>query len=54
MSIDTNVTAVAVVALTIFAHAWNSRIQASPRVLSIIGWVVNILAALALLSCWIR
>lgn len=54
MHIDTTVAGACVVALAIFAHAWHGRITANPRVLSVIGWVINILAALALLGCWLH
>ena len=54
MEIDTHVTGSAVVALAIVAHAWQSRIQAPPQVLSIIGWIINLLVMVALLACWIR
>lgn len=54
MHFDNSVTVTVIVALVIYAHAWHGRILGPPRVLSAIGWVVNILAALALLSCWWR
>lgn len=53
MSIDLQTTAAAVVALVIFAHGWNGRITGSPILLSVIGWVVNILAILALIAVWV-
>ena len=40
--------------LVILAHAWVSRLQGPPKVLSIIGWVLNILVILALLALWWR
>lgn len=46
--------AAAIVALAIFAHAWSGRIIAPPAVLSVIGWIVNVLAMIALLSMWVR
>ncbi len=54
MTIDNNVTAIVIVALAIFAHAWHGRILGNPRVLSAIGWIVNILTAIVLLLCWVR
>lgn len=54
MHIDTTVAGACIVALTIYAHAWHGRMQGSVRLLSAIGWVVNILAALALAACWLR
>lgn len=54
MAIDSNVTVLVIVALAIYAQAWHGRMLGSPRVLSAIGWVVNILTALVLLHCWIR
>lgn len=54
MHIDTTVTGSCIVALAIFAHAWQGRILGKPRVLSVLGWVINILCALALLMCWLR
>lgn len=44
----------AVLALVILAHAWSARIVAPPIVLSVMGWVINILAMLALASVWWR
>lgn len=41
-------------ALVILAHAWSSRITAPPVVLSVIGWTINVLAAFALASVWLR
>lgn len=38
-----------IVALAIVTHAWTARIVAPPRVLSVIGWVLNVLTCLALL-----
>lgn len=43
-----------IIALALFAHAWHGRIQANPKVLSAIGWVVNGLAALLLLLAFVR
>jgi hypothetical protein len=54
MHIDTTVAGTCIVALAIVAHAWHGRMLGSPRVLSVIGWVVNVLALLALAACWIR
>jgi hypothetical protein len=54
MHIDTTVTGTCIVALAIVAHAWHGRMQGNPRVLSAIGWVVNILVMLALATCWLR
>lgn len=54
MHIETNVAAACVVALAIFAHAWQGRIMGNPIVLSAIGWVVNVLCALALIACWLH
>jgi hypothetical protein len=53
MSIDIQTTAAAVIALVLFAHAWNGRMTGPPVLLSVIGWVVNVLAALALLAIWV-
>lgn len=44
----------AIVALAIFAHAWVSRLQAPPPVLSAIGWVIVVLAFIALVAVWVR
>lgn len=54
MHIETEVTGSAIVALAIMAHAWSGHIDANPKVMSVIGWVVNGLAAAALASCWFR
>jgi hypothetical protein len=54
MHIDTTVAGAAIVALAIFAHAWHGRITGNPVLLSVLGWVINILTALALLACWLR
>lgn len=54
MHIDTTVTGTCIVALAIVAHAWQGRMVGNPIVLSAIGWVINILALLALAACWIR
>jgi hypothetical protein len=54
MTIDNNVTAVVIVALAIYAHAWHGRMLGRPRVLSAIGWVVNILTGIVLFLCWVR
>jgi hypothetical protein len=54
MHIDTNVTGTCILALAVYAHAWHGRMHGNPIVLSAIGWVVNILCALALLACWLR
>lgn len=43
-----------IVAVAIFAHAWTARIQGPPAALSAIGWVVNVLAAVALLLTVVR
>lgn len=53
MYIDNQV-AVAVVALAIFAHAWNGRMQGNPAVLSVIGWAINALTLLILIGCWVH
>jgi len=42
------------IALAIVAHAWVSRLQGPPKVLSVIGWVLNVLVILALLALWWR
>ena len=54
MHIDPNVAGTCLVALAIYAHAWHGRMQGDPRVLSAIGWVINILCALALVRCWLH
>jgi hypothetical protein len=54
MHINGDVAGSVIVAISIFAHAWHTRIQAPPTVLSIIGWVVQGLAVIALLACWLR
>lgn len=53
MHID-EVSGSALVALAIFTHAWTARITAPPHVLSVIGWVMNLLTLLAIASIWIR
>ncbi len=42
------------VALAIVAHAWSSRIVGPPKLLSMIGWVLNALVVVALVSVWVR
>lgn len=42
------------VALVIFAHGWVPRIVAPPKVLSLIGIVINVLAVLAIAGVWLR
>lgn len=54
MHLDTNVAGACIVALAIYAHAWHGRIIGPPKLLSVIGWIVNVLCALALLACWLR
>jgi hypothetical protein len=53
MVID-NQMGVAVVALAIFAHAWASKIQGKPRIVSAIGWVINVLTLVVLIGCWVQ
>lgn len=53
MVIDNQV-GVAVVALAIFAHAWCGRMQGPPVVLSIVGWVINVLTLIILIGCWVQ
>lgn len=53
MSIDLQTTSAAVIALVLFAHAWCGKIAGPPALLSAIGWVVNVLAMLALLAIWV-
>lgn len=54
MHIEPTVTGACIVALAIYAHAWHGRMQGNPRTMSVIGWAVNVLAAIALACCWIR
>ena len=54
MHIDSTVAGTCIVALAILAHAWHGRIIGNPVVLSILGWIINILTMLALLACWLR
>jgi hypothetical protein len=46
--------AVAVLALVLLAHAWAPKLIAPPAVQSGIGWVVNVLAMVALIVLWFR
>ena len=48
MHIAVEVAGPAIIALAIFAHAWQGRIQGDPRILSAIGWIVQVVAALAI------
>jgi hypothetical protein len=54
MTIEPHEGALAVLALVLLAHAWSSKIIGNPFVLSVIGWVVNGLAVIALASLWVR
>jgi hypothetical protein len=42
------------IALAIVNHAWVSRIQGPPEVLSIIGVVINVLMFVAIAWLWVR
>jgi membrane associated rhomboid family serine protease len=42
------------VAVAIFGHAWVSRISAPAPVVNACGWVVAVLATLALASPWVH
>jgi len=44
----------ALIALVIIAHAWAGRMQSPPIVLSVIAWVINVLAIAALAAVWVR
>jgi len=53
MHIAHEVAGSAIIALAIFTHAWTSRIQGDPRVLSVVGWAMNVLTVLAIGSLFI-
>jgi len=44
----------AMIALMILAHGWQKRILGDPVLLSVIGWVINIVAIIMMVVCWYR
>lgn len=53
MHIANEVAGSAIIAAAIIAHSWQGRIQGDPRILSAIGWVINVLVVLATAALFI-
>lgn len=43
-----------ILALALLAHGWIPRMTLTARVATAVGWVLNILAMLALAAVWLR